>query len=215
MNFVFGVSVRHYCLYCFPILGARDCWILAGFAAVGAEAAYFCAGYGDFYAAVAGDLGFELLVEFAFEFADFSAADAGYVDVVARTVAFVEMAIAAEVQEIELVDQPVLFEQVDGAVDGDQVHARIDFLRAIQNLVDVQVLLGVVHHLENHAALAGQTNSPGSQSLLESAGGFRGVDSFAGRGPVLRRHGHAGSPEVRRPKSARNGWAAAARRHCT
>jgi hypothetical protein len=31
---------------------------LAGFAAVGAEAAYFCAGYGDFYAAVAGDLGF-------------------------------------------------------------------------------------------------------------------------------------------------------------
>ena len=59
---------------------------LAGFAAVGAEAAYFCAGYCDFDAAVTGDLGLELLVEFAFEFADFAAADAGYVDVVARTV---------------------------------------------------------------------------------------------------------------------------------
>jgi hypothetical protein len=35
---------------------------LAGFAAVGAEAAYFCAGYCDFYAAVAGDLGLQLFV---------------------------------------------------------------------------------------------------------------------------------------------------------
>ena len=71
--------------------------MLPGFAAVGAEAAYFCAGYCDFDAAVAGDLGFELLVEFAFEFADFPTADAGHVDVIARAVAFVEVAVAAEV----------------------------------------------------------------------------------------------------------------------
>ena len=80
---------------------------LAWFAAVGAEAAYFCAGHCDFDAAVAGDLGFQLLVEFAFEFADFAAADAGDVDMVARAVGFVEMAIAAEMQKIELVDQAV------------------------------------------------------------------------------------------------------------
>jgi hypothetical protein len=86
--------------------------MLAGFAAVGAEAAYFCAGYRDFYAAVSGDLGFELLVEFAFEFADFAAADAGYVDVVARAVAFVEVAIAAEMQEIELVYQAVALQEI-------------------------------------------------------------------------------------------------------
>jgi hypothetical protein len=80
------------------------------------------------------------------------------------------------------------------------VHARIDFLRAIQNLVNVQVLLGVIHHLKNDPALAGEANSPRSQSLLEFPGGFRGVEAFAGRNPVLRRHGHAGSPDVRRPE---------------
>jgi len=81
--------------------------MLAGFAAVGAEAAYFCPGYGDFDAAVAGNLALQLFVEFAFEFADFAAADAGYVDVIARAVAFVEMAITAEMQEIELVNEAV------------------------------------------------------------------------------------------------------------
>ena len=86
--------------------------MLPGFAAVGAEAAYFGAGYGDLDAAVAGDLGFELLVEFAFEFADFAAADAGYVDVIARTVGFVEVAIAAEVQEIELVYEAVSLQEI-------------------------------------------------------------------------------------------------------
>jgi hypothetical protein len=86
--------------------------MLPGFAAVGAEAAYFCAGYCDFDAAVAGDLGFELLVEFAFEFADFAAADAGYVDVIARAVGFVEMAVAAEMQEIEFVDEALALQEI-------------------------------------------------------------------------------------------------------
>ena len=98
---------------------------LAGFAAVGAEAAHFCAGYCDFDAAVAGDLGFELLVKFAFEFADFAAADAGYVDVVARAMGFVEMAIAAEMQEIEFVYQAVALEEIEGAIDGDASYAGI------------------------------------------------------------------------------------------
>src|SRR5271170_2705458 len=104
--------------------------MLPGFAAVGAEAAYFGAGYGDFYAAVAGDLGFELLVEFAFEFADFAAADAGYVDVVAGAVGFVEMAIAAEVQEIELVDEALALQEIQRAIDGYASDARIEFLGA-------------------------------------------------------------------------------------
>ncbi len=111
--------------------------MLAGFAAVGAEAAYFCAGYGDFYAAVAGDLGFELLVEFAFEFADFAAADAGYVDMIARAVGFVEMAIAAEMQEIELVDEALAFQEIESAIDSYAGYARIEFLGALENFVGV------------------------------------------------------------------------------
>ena len=85
---------------------------LAGFAAVGAEAAYFCASYCDFNAAIAGDLRLQLLIELAFEFADLAAADAGYVDVIARAVGLVEMAIAAEMQEIELVDQTVTLQKI-------------------------------------------------------------------------------------------------------
>jgi hypothetical protein len=99
--------------------------MLTGFAAVGAEAAYFCAGNCDFDAAVAGDLRFELLVELAFEFADFATADAGYVNVVAWAVALVEMAVAAEVQEIELVNEAMTLQEIQRAIDGYARDSRI------------------------------------------------------------------------------------------
>jgi hypothetical protein len=76
---------------------------LAGEAVV-ADAPYFGAGDGDLHFEIAGDLFFELFVETGFEFADFAAAEAGYVDVVARAVSFVVVSVAAEVEEIELVD---------------------------------------------------------------------------------------------------------------
>ena len=99
--------------------------MLTGFAAVGAEAAYFGAGNRDFDAAVAGDLALQLFVEFAFEFADFAAADAGDVDVVARAMAFVEMAVAAEVQEIELVNEAMTLQEIQRAIDGYARDSRI------------------------------------------------------------------------------------------
>ena len=40
-------------------------------------------------------------------------------NVVARAVAFVEVLVAAQVEQVELVDQAVAFQQVDGAVDRD------------------------------------------------------------------------------------------------
>ena len=64
--------------------------------AFGAVAADFGARDGDFHAEVAGDLLFQLFVETAFEFADFAAAQAGHVDVVAWAVALVIVAGAAE-----------------------------------------------------------------------------------------------------------------------
>jgi len=72
--------------------------------AIVADAADFGAGDGDLHVEVAGDLFFELFVEAGFEFADFATAEAGDVDVVAGTVRFVVVAVAAEVEEIELVD---------------------------------------------------------------------------------------------------------------
>jgi hypothetical protein len=154
--------------------------MLAGFAAVGAEAAYFCPGYGDFDAAVAGNLALQLFVEFAFEFADFAAAHAGYVDVIARAVAFVEMAVPAEVEQVELVDQTVVLEEFERAIDGDAGDIGIDLLREREYFAGVQVLRGALHHLQDHTALARQTNAARAELPLQAAGRLVNVDTFAG-----------------------------------
>ena len=139
---------------------------------------------------VAGDLFFQLFVEAGFEFADFAAAEAGYVDVVAWAVGFVVVAVTAEVEEVKLVDEALFFEEVDGAVDGDEVDGRVHFLGASEDLVDVEMLLGVVHDFEDDAALAGETNSLFAKGLLEVAGGVGRVDAFAGRDTMCGRSGH-------------------------
>ena len=55
----------------------------------------------------------------ALEFTDFSAAQAGNVDVVAWAVGLVVMAITPEMEEIEFVDEAMFFEEIDGAVNSD------------------------------------------------------------------------------------------------
>jgi hypothetical protein len=152
---------------------------LAGGQAVVADATYFGAGDRDLDVAIAGDLTFELLVETGFEFADLAAAETGDVDVIARAVGLVVMAIAAEVQEVEFVDQSLTLEEIDGAVDGDEVDVGIYFLGAIEDLVDVEVLFGGVHHLQDDAALAGETDPAFTESVLEMADGSGGIDAFA------------------------------------
>jgi hypothetical protein len=122
---------------------------------------------------------FELFVEAGFEFADFAAAEAGDVDVVAGAVGFVVVTVAAKVEQIELVDETFFFEEVDGAVNGDEVDFRADFLGAIEDLIDVEVLLGGIHDLEDDAALAGEANAALAEGVLEMAGGLGGVDAFA------------------------------------
>ena len=78
--------------------------------AIVADAADFRARNGDLDVAVACDLLFELLVETGFEFANFAAAETGHMDVVSRAVGLVIMAIAAEVQEVQFVDEALFFE---------------------------------------------------------------------------------------------------------
>jgi len=152
--------------------------------AVVADAAYFGAGDGDLHFEVAGDLFFQLFVEAGFEFADFAAAEAGYVDVIAGAVGFVVVAVTAEMEEVEFVDEAFFFEEVDGAVDGDEVDGWVHFLGAFKNLVDVEVLLGVVHDFENDATLASEADSLFAEGFLQVAGGFSGVDAFTGRDSV-------------------------------
>jgi len=95
-----------------------------------------------------------LLEEVGFKFADFAATQAGDVNVVARAVGFVIMLIAAEMQEIEFVDQAMALQEIEGAIDGDTMDVGIDALGALENFVGGEVALGAVHHLEEDAALA-------------------------------------------------------------
>jgi hypothetical protein len=157
-----------------------------------ADAAYLGAGDGDLHFEVAGDLLFELFVEAGFEFSDFAAAETGDVDVVARAVGFIVMAVAAEVEEVELVDEAFFLEEVDGAVDGDEVDGGVHFLGAGEDLVNIEVLFGRVHDFEDDAALAGEANSLFAESFLQAAGGFGGIDAFAGRDTMCGRGGHEG-----------------------
>jgi len=114
------------------------------------------------------------------------------VDVIARAVGFVVMAVAAEVEEIEFVDEALFFEEVDGAVDGDEVDGGVHFLGAFEDLIDVEVLFGVVHDFENDAALAGEADSLFAEGFLEVAGGVGGVDAFAGGDAMCGGGGHEG-----------------------
>jgi len=149
--------------------------------AIVADAADLGSRDGDLDVAVRGNLLFKLLVKARFEFANLAAAETGDMDMVARAVGFVVVAVAAEVEEIELVDETFLFEEVDGSVDGDQMDFGIDFLCALEDLVDVEVLLGGVHDLQDDAALPREANTALAEGVLEMSGGFGGVDAFAAR----------------------------------
>lgn len=143
----------------------------------------------DLDAAIFFDLLFQLLVEMRLELADRSAFQACNVDVIAGPVAFVEMLAAAQVEQVELVDEAVAFEQIDGAVDRHAVDARIELLRAIKNRVGVKVAFGVVHDFKQNFSLARQAHAALRERLLQSTGTLVRVDALA-RGNSMCCRGH-------------------------
>ena len=159
--------------------------------AIGAVAADFGASYCDFYLAVAFDLFFQLLEERAFYFPYFSAAQTGDVNVVAQAVAFVIVLVAANVEKVKLVDEAVALEHIERAIDGDAMDVRIDFLGAFENGSGVEVLVGVVHDLNENAALSSEANFLGRESGLQAAGTLMSVDPFATGNALsaIERHG--------------------------
>jgi hypothetical protein len=146
--------------------------LCAAFVAVTAD---FGAGNGDLDLAVIFDLTLELFEKRAFHFPDLAAAQAGYVDVVAETMAFVVVLIAMDVEQVELVNQAVALEHVERAIDGDAVNARIDLLRQLENRPGVQVPLGIIHHLKQDAALAREAYAALGEGGLQAAGTGVGV----------------------------------------
>ena len=120
----------------------------------------------DLHLEVPRNLLLELLVKAAFKFPHLAATEARYVNVVPRAVALVVVPVTAQVQQVELVDKPLFFEKIDGAVDSYQMHVGFDFPSAFQNLVYIQMLLGSVHHLEDDAPLPRESNPALANGLL-------------------------------------------------
>jgi hypothetical protein len=160
-------------------------------AAVFAVAADFGAGHRDFDIAILLDLLLQFFVEVGFKFAHFAAFQAGDVDVVPKAVAFVEVLVAAEVQQVELIDEAVALEQIEGAVDGDAMDAGIDFLGPFENGAGVQVAFGVVHDLEQDFSLACKAHAALFESGLQAAGPLVCVNPFAGGDAMCRCGGHS------------------------
>ena len=150
-------------------------------AAIFAEAADFGARDADFDVEIVGDLRFQILVKLRFKLADFPAANAGDMNVVARAVAFVIVAMTAQMQKIELVDEAVTLEQVHRAIDRDARDIRIDFLSALENLFRVHVARRPFEHFNEHHALTREANAARLDLAREMAGRLVFVNAFAGR----------------------------------
>src|SRR5437899_11520815 len=106
-----------------------------------AVAADFGAGDGDLHATIALDLALKLLKQAALELADFTAAQASDVDVVAGSVAFVVVLVAADVQQVHLVDRAVPLEKFKCAIHSDAVPARVNLLHRGEDETRLDVAL--------------------------------------------------------------------------
>lgn len=150
-------------------------------AAIFAEPTDFRACDADFDVEIVGNLRFQILVKLRFKLADFSAANAGHMDVIARTVTLVIVAMAAQMQKIEFVDEAVTLEQVHRAIDRHTRDIGIDPLRAFEDLFGVHVARRAFEHFNEHHSLTREANSAGLDLPREMAGRFMLVDTFAGR----------------------------------
>src|ERR1700730_16544522 len=99
-------------------------------------------------------------------------------DMVARAMALIEVAVAAKMKQIELVNQAVSFQQVNGAVHGHTCDIRIYLLSAIEYFASIQMPLRFFHHLQEHAALARQTDSARGQFALKMPRRLMNIDAF-------------------------------------
>src|SRR6267154_795307 len=144
--------------------------------ALRAVAPDFRAGNRDFHVEIARDLFLQLFVQAALELAHLAASQACHVYVIPRPVRFVVVPVAAKMQQIQLVNQALFFKKINRAVNGNEVNAGVDFLRARQNLIHVQMLLGVIHHLQDHPPLPRHADTTSRRRLLKLAGCFCGVE---------------------------------------
>src|SRR5215831_19643046 len=89
-------------------------------------------------------------------------------------------------QQIQLVDQAVLLEKLQRAINRNTSNIRIDLLRQLQYFPGVKMLRCAFDYLQDNAALPSETNSTKSELSLQPARRFVLIDSFARGNPVRR-----------------------------
>ena len=111
-------------------------------------------------------------------------------DVVARAMAFVEVLVTPEVQEIEFVDQAVALEQIESAINSDTMNAGIDFLRAFEDGAGIEMAFGIIHYFKQNFSLAREAYAALFEGRLETSRALVRVDAFAGRDSMCGGRGH-------------------------
>jgi hypothetical protein len=162
---------------CRSLIGRLSRRHFAAFLAVTAD---FRAGNRNLDTAVARNLLLQFLVERAFDFANLPAAQAGNVDMIAWPVRFVEMAVAAEVQQVEFVNQALALEHLKRPVDSYARDVFVELLRALEDFVRVEMARRAFDHLNEHAALPRKPYAALAKLALEAAGRLMSVDPLAG-----------------------------------
>ncbi|HEX7895572.1 MAG TPA: hypothetical protein VF447_15340 [Terriglobales bacterium] len=128
-------------------------------AALRAIAAYLKPADHNVKLAVALNLALQAVKEIAFEFKDFTAAQAGHVDVIALRTALIEVLLALHVHEIEFVNESMALEQFERAVHGHAIDPCVQLAGVPQDLRRIQVLLGGFNHAQDGAALVRQPHT--------------------------------------------------------
>ena len=98
-----------------------------------------------------------------------------------RAVAFVVVAMPAQMEQIEFVDQSLAFQQVERAIHRYARDVLVDRLRVTKDFLGVHVARRRFHHLQHHAALARQPDAALAQLALETPVRFLLVDALARR----------------------------------
>ena len=110
------------------------------------------------------------------------------------------MAITAQVQQVEFVNQALAFEQVERAVHGDAGDARIELLGAFEDFGGVEMAARCFHDLEQDAALFGEADAARSEGLLQVARGFV-IDTFASGDAMFWCGSHNSDDSISKAKS--------------
>lgn len=72
---------------------------------------------------------------------------------------FVEMPVAADVQQVELVDQAACLQHFQRAIDGDAVQFGVFLLGHVVQAFGIQVLTGLVNQIEQDLTLPGKAHT--------------------------------------------------------